>query len=61
MKDGIKFYHLRTFFRHQKHYLNNAVKNVWINEHQELVNDVLEAGDGLALAGDGRFNSVGHM
>ena len=50
---GIKVYHLRTFFRHRKYYLNNSVKNVWINDHQELVKEVLEAGDAPALAGDG--------
>lgn len=51
---------LRTFFRHQKRYLQPAVSTIWEREQLSLLSSLKEQKKQLALSGDGRADSPGH-
>ena len=50
----------KTFFRHQKSYLQSTINAVWERRHQrKLISELMEE-KGLMLCGDGRADSPGH-
>lgn len=50
----------RTFFRHQKEYLEPAVSRVWLKHQKNLLAEVKEENVPLIIGGDGRADSPGH-
>ena len=50
----------RTFFRHQKKYLQPAISLVWLNQQCNLLSDIKKSGKSLQLGGDARADSPGH-
>ena len=50
----------KTFFRHQKNYLQPAVHAVWHRQQELVLTGLREKGNNLVLAGDGRSDSPGH-
>ena len=50
----------RTYFRHQRHYLQPAILSVW-NKHQaKIIKQLQLEKRALVLGGDGRADSPGH-
>ena len=50
----------RTYFRHQRHYLQPAILSVW-NKHQaKIIKQLQLEKRPLVLGGDGRADSPGH-
>ena len=50
----------RTFYYHQKRYLEPAVISVWKAKQSTLLAQCLSTGDPLIIGGDGRADSPGH-
>ena len=50
----------KTFFRHQKCYLQPAISLTWERQQRKLISELLEEKKGLVLGGDGRADSPGH-
>ena len=49
----------RTFYRHQKNYLQPAIVSVWTEKQSKLLTDCTSKGP-LTIGGDGRADSPGH-
>ena len=49
-----------TYYRHQTHFLQPAVRCVWRRQQTALLDALKEKGKPLVLAGDGRADSPGH-
>ena len=49
-----------TFFRHQKQFLQPAIRSVWRHQQDALFDVFKQQGKPLILAGDGRADSPGH-
>ena len=50
----------KTFFRHQRQYLQPAVSSVWKRSQELLLTTLKDKGSSLVLGGDGRSDSPGH-
>ena len=50
----------KTFFRHQKKYLQPTINTVWERHQRTLISELMEENKGLELGGDGRADSPGH-
>ena len=50
----------RTFYYHQKRYLEPAVISVWEAKQSTLLAQCLSTGDPLVISGDGWADSLGH-
>ena len=50
----------RTFYTHQKKYLQPAVISCWSTKQTELLNQCRATGTALTIGGDGRADSPGH-
>ena len=50
----------KTFFRHQKAFLQPAINCIWEKEQEALINQLQVKKQGLVLGGDGRADSPGH-
>ena len=50
----------RTFFRHQRQYLQPSISFAWKNQQLALFSSLKEQRKGLVLSGDGRADSPGH-
>ena len=50
----------KTFFRHQKAFLQPAINCIWENEQETLIDQLKVKKQGLVLGGDGRADSPGH-
>lgn len=50
----------KTFFRHQKNYLQPTINTVWERHQRKLISELMEEEKGLVLGGDGRADSPGH-
>ena len=50
----------KTFFRHQRKYLQPAVSRVWKRSQELLLTALKDKGSSLVLGGDGRSDSPGH-
>lgn len=50
----------KTFFRHQKHYLQPAISLTWERHQRKVVSELIKEQKGLVLGGDGRADSPGH-
>ena len=50
----------KTFFRHQKSFLQPAINFTWEKEQETLINQLIIKKEALVLGGDGRADSPGH-
>ena len=50
----------KTFFRHQRKYLQPAVSCVWKHSQELILTTLKDKGSSLVLGGDGRSDSPGH-
>ena len=50
----------RTYYIHQKKYLQPAVISIWNAKQSELLNKCRATGSPLTIGGDGRADSPGH-
>lgn len=50
----------RTFMYHQQCYLHPAIVDVWKNNQDTYIREILDSGQPVQLGGDGRADSPGH-
>ena len=50
----------KTFFRHQKAFLQPAISYIWKEEQEAIINHLTVTKEALVLGGDGRADSPGH-
>lgn len=57
---GVAVPEIRTYFNHQRYYLNKVVRDIWCEEQVNLIAEAKQSKNALTLAGDGRCDSMGH-
>ena len=50
----------KSFFRHQREFLQPIIESLWNQQHEALLLQFKEGNTPLAVAGDGRSDSPGH-
>ena len=50
----------KTFFWHQKAFLQPAVSYIWEKDQETSINQLMDKKEALVLGGDGRVDSPGH-